>query len=136
MGLLVGVVGAFVQAERLVLERLASAPAIPWGAVLMVLALVVIVRGATWAMGTRWGGWLALAGWITASILLGGDSPSGDLAMVGPSENIRPIAYLLAGVVIGSAAATLPLPAPRPSEHPVQAPAASPDDDRTDAVPG
>lgn len=110
LGLLLGLLGSFVQAQRLVLTFLDSAPAVPWGAVWALIALVAGIRGATWGMGSRWGGWLLLAGWVATSVLMSAESPSGDVALSGGA---RQIGYLLGGVILGSAAATMPLPSKR-----------------------
>lgn len=107
VGLVIGVAGAFVQAQRLVLTFISGSPALPWGVALSLLCLVLAIRGATWGMGTRWGGWLLLLGWIAVSVGLGVDSPSGDLAISGGG---RQITYLFGGVIAGSAAAMFPLP--------------------------
>ncbi|MBK9740746.1 MAG: hypothetical protein IPO93_14895 [Actinobacteria bacterium] len=59
---------------------------------------------------TRWGGWAVLAGWLVATIGFSAESTSGDLALSGGT---RQMTYLLGGVILGSAAATLPLPRSR-----------------------
>ena len=56
---------------------------------------------------TRWGGWTVFVGWLVSTIALSADSPSGDVALSGGG---RQLTYLLGGVVIASAAASLPLP--------------------------
>ena len=107
VGVFIGVLGAFVQAQRLLMSFLDSVPSIPWGVLIALVALVCAIRGATWGMGSRWGGWLLLAGWVAATVLLSAESPSGDLALSG---GVRQVGYLIGGVIVGSAAATLPLP--------------------------
>jgi NAD(P)-dependent dehydrogenase (short-subunit alcohol dehydrogenase family) len=74
----------------------------PWGVPLVWVALVAAVRAGAWSLGTRWGSWSVLAGWLIATVALSAESPSGDVALSGGS---RQLTYLLGGVIIGSAAA-------------------------------
>ena len=106
-GLGIGLVGAFVQAQRALVDTQWGAVAIPWGVPLVWFALLAAIRAGTWALGTRWGGWGVLLGWLASTIVMSADSPSGDLARSGGT---RQMTYLLGGVILGSAAATLPLP--------------------------
>ena len=102
IGLLLGVIGAFLQAVR----WLSPIGAVPWGAVLAALVVVILIRGAVVAVHTRWAGWMLLAGWLVATISLAAESPSGDVALSGGG---RQMGYLLATVVLGSAVASLPV---------------------------
>jgi hypothetical protein len=110
LGLLIGVTGAFVQAQRTLIDTPWGVVPIPWGVLVVWVALLAAIRGATWAIGTRWGGWAVLLGWLTATIALSADSPSGDVALSGGG---RQLTYLLGGVVLASAAASLPVPRSR-----------------------
>jgi hypothetical protein len=107
VGLVIGLAGAFVQAQRLLVDSPWGVVPIPWGVLLVWIALVAAIRGATWGVGTRWAGWTVFVGWLISTIVLSADSPSGDVALSGGG---RQMTYLLAGVVIASAAASLPLP--------------------------
>ena len=107
VGLTVGLAGAFVQAQRLLADSPWGVVPIPWGVLLVWIALVAAIRGATWGLGTRWAGWVVFTGWLMSTVALSADSPSGDVALSGGG---RQMTYLLAGVVIASAAASLPLP--------------------------
>ena len=107
VGLVIGLAGAFVQAQRLLVDSPWGVVPIPWGVLLVWIALVAAIRGATWGVGTRWAGWTIFVGWLISTIVLSADSPSGDVALSGGG---RQMTYLLAGVVIASAAASLPLP--------------------------
>jgi hypothetical protein len=107
LGLLIGTVGAFVQAARLTLDSPWGVVTIPWGVPFVWIVLLFAVRAGTWLVRTRWGSWAVLAGWLSATIALSTESPSGDLALSGGT---RQMAYLIGGVILGSAAATLPLP--------------------------
>ncbi len=106
VGLLVGVVGAFVQAVRFVWLTPWGAVVVPWGAALAVLVVVLTTRGAAWAVGSRRGGWLLLGGWLVGTLVLGTPSPSGDIAL---ADGVRQYGYLIAGVTLGAAAATFPM---------------------------
>ena len=104
VGLVLGVVGAFVQAQR----WLDGTTPIPWGAVLTLIVLLIAIRGAVWLSLTRVGGWALFAGWLLATVMMAAESPSGDMALSGGG---RQMAYLIGGVVLGAAAATIKLPA-------------------------
>ena len=116
LGAVLGVVGAFVQAQRALLELPWGMVTVPWGVALVWIALIAAVRGGAWAIGTRWGSWAVQVGWLVLTVAMAAESPSGDLALSGGT---RQMAYLLGGVILGSAAATLPVrttsaPAPSP----------------------
>ena len=107
VGGVIGVLGAFVQAQRILIGDVA----IPWGLALVWVVLVLAVRAGAWSVGTRWAAWAVAVGWLGATVALATESPSGDLAVSGGG---RQLTYLLGGVVLASAAATLPVPRPRP----------------------
>lgn len=107
LGLVIGLAGAFVQAQRLLVEAPWGPFSIPWGVPVVWLALIAAIRGGTWAIGTRWGGWSVLAGWLIVTVAMSAESPSGDVALSGGT---RQLVYLLGGVILASAAASLPLP--------------------------
>jgi hypothetical protein len=115
VGLLIGILGGFVQADRWVVAVPWGILAIPWGAALVLLTLVLSVRGGTWLVLSRWGGGVLFAGWVVATLGMATTTPSGDLAI---SAGARQWTYVLAGVVLGSAATTFPVLAgpvlPRP----------------------
>ena len=101
-GFALGTVGAFVQAVR---GSVGPVP-VPWGAALVLLTLVLLVRGGSWLVGTRWGGVAVLVGWLGATLALAVSSPSGDVAI---TDGGRQLGYLALGVLLGTAAATVPL---------------------------
>ena len=104
LGAVIGLLGAFVQAQRGLLDLPWGTVTIPWGLALVWIALLTTIRGGAWAVGTRWGSWSVLGGWLTMTIVMAAESPSGDLAL---SSGPRQMTYLLGGVILGSAAATL-----------------------------
>lgn len=106
IGFVLGVIGGFVQAARAVIDTPWGTLTLPWGTVLVLVVLVLAIRGAAWWVRSRLGGWLLFAGWITATILLALETPSGDTAI---SAGGRQWAYLLIGVVVGAACATFPV---------------------------
>lgn len=104
-GVLIGLTGGFVQAHRLIWNVGSHYVAIPWGVVLVLLVLMLVVRSAAKVSQLRAGGWLVLAGWIVTTIYLATETASGAIAV---SSGTRQLAYVLVGVVVGSAVATLP----------------------------
>ena len=105
-GAVLGVLGAFVQADRTVVPTPWGPVPVPWGVVVVLVALCAVIRGAAWAAGRRSAGWLVFAGWLVATFAMATESPSGDLAI---AEGGRQWLYLLAGVTLGAASATFPL---------------------------
>jgi hypothetical protein len=106
-GTLIGIAGAFVQAQRLVFTIGDVTLSLPWGAVLAVIVLGIAVRGAAWALHARWGSWLLFLAWLAATLFMATETASGDLAL---SSGSRQFGYLIAGVVLGAGLATFPLP--------------------------
>ncbi len=106
-GLVLGGIGAFLQAQRIVVSAPWGPTMLPWGLVLMWLVLILAVRGGAWMLMSRWGAWSVAVGWLTTTVLLSAESPSGDVALSGGG---RQVTYLLGGVILASAAATLQVP--------------------------
>ena len=104
-GFVFGVIGAFVQADRIVIEG-ETTVVIPWGVIVVLVALVAVIRGGAWAIRSRLGGIAVFVGWIVATLLMAVESSSGDLAL---SSGGRQMAYLLIGAVLGAGAATFPI---------------------------
>jgi hypothetical protein len=100
-GLLLGVIGAFLQGARLIVAGVT----LPWGLVVAVVALVIVIRAGIDVTSSRWAGWCVLLAWIAATVAFAAELPSGDLVI---SAGGRQMAYLLGGVVVGAAAATVP----------------------------
>jgi len=112
-GLLVGLIGAFVQADRFVITVPWGLLVVPWGMVVVIVVLAFVIRGSAWLVMSRWGAMAAFLGWILATVVMAGESPSGDLALSGGG---RQWVYLLGGVVIGAAATTFPVLSDRSDE--------------------
>lgn len=106
LGGVVGLIGGFMQAQRAIVTFFDRYLVIPWGLILMLVVLALLTRLATIATGTRAGAWLFLGGWLAMTLALATESPSGDLALSGGT---RQLAYLLVGLIIGAAIATLPV---------------------------
>jgi hypothetical protein len=107
VGVVIGLTGAFVQSQRLIVEAPWGPLTLPWGVPVVWIALIAAIRGGAWAVGSRWGAWAVLGGWLATTVLLSAESPSGDLAVSGGG---RQLVYLIGGVILASAAASLPLP--------------------------
>lgn len=103
-GVLLGAVLAFWQASRVTLGPVT----VPWGAIVAVILLIAAIRIAVQALGSRWAGGAVFAGWLAATIVLATQTPwAGDLII---SSGGRQLAYLLGGVIAGSAAASIRAP--------------------------
>ena len=100
-GIVIGAVGAVLPGARWIIGDVA----IPWGLILALIALIVLVRAAVDLTGSRWGGWIVLLAWIAVTVAFAAELPSGDLVI---SAGGRQMAYLIGGVIVGAAAATVP----------------------------
>ena len=100
-GVFIGAAGAFLQGARF----LVGGVTVPWGLVLALIALLVLVRAGVEVTRSRWGGWIVLLAWIAVTVAFAAELPSGDLVI---SAGGRQMAYLLGGVIVGAAAATVP----------------------------
>jgi hypothetical protein len=104
-GVLLGTVGAFVQAARWFIGDFA----IPWGTLVILAGLVVAIRVGVGLIGSRWGGVGVFAGWLATTVIFATRTPwSGDLII---APGTWQFFYLFGGMILGSAAATV---APRP----------------------
>jgi hypothetical protein len=106
IGLVVGVMGGFVQAQRWIFPLPDFVIAVPWGALLVLLVLVLVIRGACWTLGSRWAGAVLFIGWLAGTLGLALETPSGDLAISGGG---RQWGYVIGGAILGAAACSLPM---------------------------
>lgn len=106
IGGIIGLIGGFMQAQRVIVTVFDRYVVIPWGLILMLAVLVVLTRLVTIATQTRAGAWLFLGGWLAVTLALATESPSGDLALSGGP---RQLAYLFTGLILCAAIATLPV---------------------------
>lgn len=106
MGVVVGVTGSFLQAQRFIVTFGENVVVLPWGMMTVLAGVIALTRLATVATQTRWGAWLFFTGWLATTILLAAESPSGDLAI---SSGGRQLVYLFGGVILSVAIATFPV---------------------------
>jgi hypothetical protein len=105
VGLFLGAVGALVQAYQVhVLST-----RVPLGTIVVLAALVPVARAGAWSMGSRAGALALSLGWLVATLLMGTQTPSGDLVL---NSGTRQVAYLIGGTVLLSAACGFPLVVP------------------------
>ena len=105
LGLVIGLLGSFVQADRSILPMPWGQAVLPWGMILAVVTLILVIRGAAWLIGSRAGGWAVFAGWLASTVVMSAESPSGDLALVGEhADTATDVEQIL-----GAAAATFPV---------------------------
>lgn len=104
-GLVIGLAGGFVQAHRLIWIFDGRYLVVPWGAVIVVVVLLIAIRGAAKFIQLRSAGWFVLVGWLAMTFFLATETGTGDLAV---SSGLRQWGYLLSGAILGSAVSTLP----------------------------
>ena len=102
-GVVAGVLGAVVQGDR----RVTPEHVLPWGLVLVVIVLPILVRAASYLAGGRRGGALVALGWFAVTLVASGEGPGGDVIL--PSGT-RTTWYLGASVVMVLVALLWPLP--------------------------
>lgn len=104
LGVLLGLVGSVVSAARTPVGSVM----LPWGLVLVAVALGVAVRATLWSTGSRLTAAVMLVGWFVASGAVLVVSPGGDVLL---PDVARSYVYLGSAFVLGLLALTLPLPA-------------------------
>ena len=105
-GVIVGSIGAFVQAARVVWSVAGTVIALPWGLVLVLVMLLILIRGVGGLLGSRGGSWAVLAGWLGSTVLFAIETSSGDVAI---GAGGRQWLYVLGGTILGAAASTIPV---------------------------
>lgn len=107
-GLLVGGValglGGTVFASARVIVR---GTTVPWGLVLVLVAVLTCVRGGAWLLGSRRGGALVGLGWVLPTLAFATTNPGGDVLL--PDE-LRTYVYLGGATLLVVLAVALPLP--------------------------
>lgn len=103
-GFLIAVVGVGVAAARTVVRG----TSVPWGVVLVLLALAVCVRAAGWLLGTRRGAALVALGWLLPTLTFATVNPGGDVLL---PDVARTYVYLVGGVAVVLVATLWRLPA-------------------------
>ena len=81
VGLLIGLLGAFVQAHRSILIFSDRYLVIPWGVLIVLGVFIASIRGVALASSSRAAAWLVLAGWIIVTIFLASETAGGDIAV-------------------------------------------------------
>jgi len=106
MGVAIGCLGAFVQEETFSFDVMWGTLTVPLGMLIVLAALTSSIRAGAWGSKTRLGAWSIFAGWLIATIAFSARNQSGDLII---TSGTREIVYVLAGVILGAFAATLPV---------------------------
>lgn len=108
VGLLLGTIGAFVQADRFHIETIT----IPYGVVLALLMFLVTGLYIARELQSRWPAIGMAIGWVLGTIVMAIETVTGDLAI---AVSNRATGYLIAGSVLGGLVAAMP-PLRRPVE--------------------
>ena len=103
-GVLLGAVGAGLSSVRLEIGGVS----VPWGLVLVVVALGVGARAGAWLVGSRNGAVAVVLGWVLPTLAFSALAPGGDVLL---PDVARTYVYLGGGLVAGALAMVVPLPA-------------------------
>ncbi|MDA8436499.1 MAG: DUF6113 family protein [Actinomycetales bacterium] len=125
-GVVLGLVGTVLTAARAFVRGVT----VPWGLVLVLVAVLACVRGAAWLVGSRRGAALVGLGWVLPTLAFATTNPGGDVLL---PDVPRTYAYLGGAALIVVLAVALPLPrgtrelvasgrAPGAGQGPVQEP--------------
>jgi len=93
LGLLLGLVGAVVASARTTVGGVV----VPWGTVLMLVVLAVVVRAAVWQAGSRAAGMSLVAGWFLATGAALALAPGDDVLL---PDSPRTWVYVLGGALL------------------------------------
>jgi hypothetical protein len=102
-GVALGLVGTVLMAARTVTRG----TTVPWGLVLVLVAVLACVRGAAWLLGSRRGAALVALGWVLPTLAFATTNPGGDVLL--PDEP-RTYVYLGGATLLVVLAVALPLP--------------------------
>lgn len=100
-GVVVGVVAAFVRADRI---RIAGTM-VPYGILLALSAVVVVQLWLTRRFQTRWLSIGFALGWVAVTIVLGAANGTGDLVIPNSAGSA---AYVVIGAIVVSMCAAIP----------------------------
>lgn len=100
VGAVLGIFGAFTQADRIYVGTFL----VPFGLVLTIAFILAVEIWLVRKLQSRLAGLGLVIGWVLATIGLGFDTPTGDVALAG---NLLVTGYLVAGSVIFSMLAML-----------------------------
>jgi hypothetical protein len=115
LGLFLGFAGALIQTYTIALGSVR----LPAGALLSLVAVVLVARAGAWWQGSRLGAITFSAGWLGATLMMGSTTGAGDLIL---SSGTRQVGYLIGGTILLAAACGYPLlPADDTPDQPVSA---------------
>ncbi len=102
LGLLLGFIGAAIQTHTVTVGSVR----LPTGAVLALVAILLVARAGAWWQGSRLGAITFSIGWLAATLLMGSTTAAGDLIL---TSGNRQMGYLIGGTILLSAACGFPL---------------------------
>ena len=102
LGLFFGFTGAMIQTHTLAVGSVR----LPTGAVLVLVATVLVARAGAWWQGSRLGAVTFSVGWLAATLMMGSETGAGDLIL---TSGTRQMAYLIGGTILLAAACGYPL---------------------------
>jgi|APLow6443716910_1056828.scaffolds.fasta_scaffold62399_2 hypothetical protein len=115
LGLLFGFAGALIQTFTITVGSVR----LPAGALLTLVAVVLVARAGAWWQGSRLGAITFSIGWLAASLMMGSKTGAGDLIL---SSGTRQMGYLIGGTILLATACGYPLlPADDTPDQPVAA---------------
>lgn len=114
LGLFFGFIGALIQSYTTLLGSVR----LPTGALVSLVAIVLVARAGAWWQGSRLGAITFSVGWLAATLMMGSETGAGDLVL---TSGTRQMAYLIGGTILLAAACGFPL---LPTDEDDQEPAA------------
>jgi hypothetical protein len=102
-GIALGLVGTVLAASRTIVRG----TTVPWGLVLVLVAVLACVRGAAWLLGSRRGAALVGLGWVLPTLAFATTNPGGDVLL---PDVPRTYVYLGGATLLVVLAVALPLP--------------------------
>jgi hypothetical protein len=102
LGLFFGFTGAMIQTHTLAVGSVR----LPTGAVLVLVATVLVARAGAWWQGSRLGAVTFSVGWLAATLMMGSETGAGDLIL---TSGTRQMAYLIGGTILLAATCGYPL---------------------------